>query len=65
MEMLGRGLLSCSELRDGSPHMCRLKTTSVGPCGTTIDFVLMHTRFMGSANLVASMVTDLDISPFL
>jgi hypothetical protein len=43
----GRGLLSYSELRGGSPHLCQLRTTSVGPCGTSIDYVLMHTRFMG------------------
>jgi hypothetical protein len=26
------GLLSYSELQGGSPHLCRLRTTSVVPC---------------------------------
>jgi hypothetical protein len=30
----------------GSPHLCRLRTVSVGPCGTSIDYVLAHTGFM-------------------
>jgi hypothetical protein len=35
----------------GSPRLCQLRTTSVEPCGTSIDYVLMHTRFMGSHKL--------------
>jgi hypothetical protein len=41
------GLMSGSELQGGSPRLCRLRTTSVGPCGTRFDFVLMHEEFMG------------------
>jgi hypothetical protein len=35
----------------GSPHLCRLGTMSVGPCGTSIDYILAHTGFMGSRKL--------------
>jgi hypothetical protein len=35
----------------GSPRLCQLRTTSDEPCGTSIDYVLMHTRFMGSHKL--------------
>jgi hypothetical protein len=45
------GLMSDSELLDGSPRLYRLRTASVGPCGTSIDYVLMHTGFMGSCKL--------------
>jgi hypothetical protein len=31
------GLMSDSELLDGSNHLCRLRTASVGPCGTSIE----------------------------
>jgi hypothetical protein len=31
----------------GSPHLCRLRTASVGPPATSIDYVLMHTGYMG------------------
>jgi hypothetical protein len=41
------GLMSYSELQGGSPHLCRLSTASVGPCGTSFDYVLTHARFMG------------------
>jgi hypothetical protein len=35
----------------GSPHLCRLRTASVEPCGTSIDYVLAHTEFIGSHKL--------------
>jgi hypothetical protein len=31
MERLGRGLFSCSKLRDGSPSLSRLRIATVGP----------------------------------
>jgi hypothetical protein len=37
--------------KGGSPHLCRLRTASVEPCGTSIDYVLVHTGFMGSHKL--------------
>jgi hypothetical protein len=37
--------------KGGSCRLCRLMTTSIGPCGTSIDYVLGHTRFKGSRNL--------------
>jgi hypothetical protein len=40
-------LISDSELEGGSPHLCRLRTTSVGPCETSFDYVLTHVGFMG------------------
>jgi hypothetical protein len=30
-----------------SPHLCRLRTASIGPPATSIDYVLMHTDYMG------------------
>jgi hypothetical protein len=47
----GRGLFSCLDLRGGSPHLCRLRSASVGPCVRNIDYLLAHTRFMGSHKL--------------
>jgi hypothetical protein len=41
-------LILDSEPRGGSLHLCRLMTASVGPCGTSFDYVLMHAQFMGS-----------------
>jgi hypothetical protein len=41
------GLMSDSELHSGIPCLCRLRTTLVGPYGTSFDYVLMHARFMG------------------
>jgi hypothetical protein len=41
------GLRSDSELQGGSPHLCRLRTASVGPCGTRFDYVLTHRTFYG------------------
>jgi hypothetical protein len=43
-----RGLMSDSELQGGSPCQCHLRTASVGPCGTSFDYVLTHAGFMGS-----------------
>jgi hypothetical protein len=43
------GLMSDSEPRGGSPHLCRLRTAPVEPCGTSFDYVLTtHAGFMGS-----------------
>jgi hypothetical protein len=44
-------LLSYLELRCGRAHLCRLRTVSVGPYGASIDYVLVHTVFMGSCKL--------------
>jgi hypothetical protein len=41
-------LMLDSELQGGSPHLCRLRTVSVGPCGTRFDYVLTYAGFMGS-----------------
>jgi hypothetical protein len=41
------GLMLDSELQGGSPRLCRLRTVSVGPCGTCFDYVLMHVAFYG------------------
>jgi hypothetical protein len=30
----------------GSPRLCRLRTASIGPPATSIDYVLMHTGYM-------------------
>jgi hypothetical protein len=35
----------------GSPFLCQLRTTSVKPCGTSIDYGMAHTGFMGSYKL--------------
>jgi hypothetical protein len=45
------GLFSYSELQGGSPHLCRLRTVSVGPPATSIDYVLMHMGYMGPRKL--------------
>jgi hypothetical protein len=45
------GQMSDSELRGGSLRLCRLRTMSIGPCVTSIDYVLVHTRFMESRKL--------------
>jgi hypothetical protein len=44
-------MFSCSELRGGSPLLCRLSSTSVGPGGTSINYVPAHMGFMGSHKL--------------
>jgi hypothetical protein len=41
------GLMSGSELQGDSPHLCQLRTVSVGPCGTRFDYVLTHAGFYG------------------
>jgi hypothetical protein len=41
------GLMSDLELQGGSPCLCQLRNASVGPCGTSFDYVLMHAGFMG------------------
>jgi hypothetical protein len=46
----GRGLFSCLELRGGSPRLCRLRTDRLAPV-SKFDYVLAHTRFMGSRKL--------------
>jgi hypothetical protein len=45
------GLMSDLELLSGSPCMCRLRTVLVRPCEISIDYVLMHTGFMGPRKL--------------
>jgi hypothetical protein len=48
---LKSGLMLDLELWVGSPHPCRLRITLVGPCVTSIDYVLTHIEFMGSRKL--------------
>jgi hypothetical protein len=45
------GLISDSELRGGSPSLCRLRTTSVRHYVTSINYVLTHTEFIRSRKL--------------
>jgi hypothetical protein len=33
--------------KGGNPRLCRLRTVSVGPPTTSIDYVLTHTGYMG------------------
>jgi hypothetical protein len=42
--------MSNSELRGGSPRLCRLRTDRLAP-RNKIDYVLAHMRFMGSLKL--------------
>jgi hypothetical protein len=42
------GRMSDSALLGGSPHLCRLRTASVEPCGTSFDYVLTSAGFMRS-----------------
>jgi hypothetical protein len=35
----------------GSSHQCQLRTAFVGPPVTSIDYVLMHTGYMGPRKL--------------
>jgi hypothetical protein len=42
--------MSDSELRGGSPHPCRLRNDRLAPV-SKFDYVLTHTRFMGSRKL--------------
>jgi hypothetical protein len=51
---MGRVRVVCFHVRSskgGSPHLCQLRATSFGPWGTSIDYVLAHTGFMGSCKL--------------
>jgi hypothetical protein len=50
---MGRMRVVCFHFRSsegGSPCQCRLRTDRVAP-GNKIDYVLAHTRFMGSCKL--------------
>jgi hypothetical protein len=40
-------LMSDLKHQGGGPHLCRLRTVSVGPCGTSFDYELMHAGFYG------------------
>jgi hypothetical protein len=51
MERLGRGLLSSE---GGSPRLCQLRTNRLAPV-SKFDYVLAHTRFMGSHKLSSFM----------
>jgi hypothetical protein len=44
------GLFSCSKLRAGSPRSCRLRTGHLAPV-SKFNYILVHTRFMGSHKL--------------
>jgi hypothetical protein len=44
----------------GSPRLCRLRTASVDPPATSIDYVLNIRAIWVPANLVASTVAELD-----
>jgi hypothetical protein len=44
------GPISDLELRSGSPYLCRLRTGRPASV-SKFDYVLMHTRFMGSRKL--------------
>jgi choline-glycine betaine transporter len=44
----------------GSTRLCRLRTMLIGPCGTSIDYILVHMGLWGLTNLVALTVTELD-----
>jgi hypothetical protein len=46
----------------GSPHLCQLNIDHLASVNK-IDYVLAHTRFMGSRKLVALMVVELDDTP--
>jgi hypothetical protein len=51
---MGRVRVVCFHVRSskgGSRRLYQLMTTSVGPCGISIDYVLGHTGFKGSRNL--------------
>jgi hypothetical protein len=44
----------CIGTRSAGYRQCRLRTASVGPSRTSIDYVLTHTRFMWSHKLSSS-----------
>jgi hypothetical protein len=44
----------CFQIRSSeasNPRLCRFRIASVGPCGTSIDYVLTHIGVMGSHKL--------------
>jgi hypothetical protein len=41
------GLHDIQSSEGGSPHMCRLRTVSVRPLATSIDYVLAHMGYIG------------------
>jgi hypothetical protein len=41
------GLHDIQSSEGGSPRLCRLRTMSVGPPATSIDYLLTHTCYMG------------------
>jgi hypothetical protein len=45
------GLFLYLELQGGSPYLCQLRTASVGPPATSIDYVLTHMGYMGPCKL--------------
>jgi hypothetical protein len=47
MERSESGLHDIRSSEGGSPCLCQLRTTSVGPPAISIDYVLMHTSYMG------------------
>jgi hypothetical protein len=51
---MGRVRVVCFHIwssEGGSPYLCKLRTALVEPWGTSIDYVLTHTGFMGSRKL--------------
>jgi hypothetical protein len=59
---MGRMRVVCFHIQSsegGSPGLCRFRTDRLAPVNK-IDYVLMHMRFWGPANLVASTVTELN-----
>jgi hypothetical protein len=62
----GTGVIWYSDLQGGSPHLCRLRPTSVEPWWTSIQTVLMYMGHMESPNWVASSVAESEaILPYL
>jgi hypothetical protein len=59
---MGRMRVDCFHVRSsngGSPRLCQLRTASVWPWGTSIDYVLVHMGLWHPTNLVASTVAEL------
>jgi hypothetical protein len=51
---MGRVRVVCFHIRSskgGSHHLCHLRPMTVGPWGSSIDYVLAHTFFMGSCKV--------------
>jgi hypothetical protein len=44
---------------DGSPRLCQLRIVLIGPRGTSIDYVLVHTGLWGPVNLHYKKYGDL------